>query len=83
MTEKCNGVRAYHCPYGNFCKAETYNVLYKSGEVNVKKDITDFLNQFTNESPLWIRYTKIYVCKPQLDKEELNNLLNKLNNLEK
>jgi hypothetical protein len=82
MTEKCNGVRAYNCPYGLFCKAEDYNEINTSNRFYVQKDIKDFLDKVPKERPLWINDYTIQICEPQLNEKDLKKLLNKIKSFE-
>jgi hypothetical protein len=78
MTEDCTGVKAYNCPYGDFCKADKYKQLYLSHDPKSREKITDFINKFTDESPVWVKGTNIYACEPKLNVEDLNQLLNEI-----
>jgi hypothetical protein len=78
MTENCTGVKAYKCPYGDFCKADRYKQLYLSYDPKSREEITNFINKFTDESPLWTRDNIIYACEPKLEEKDLNQLLNEI-----
>jgi hypothetical protein len=84
MTEDCYGVKAYNCPYGDFCKANSYTNISQCYNPKNKDDITNFFkdNKITEKSPLWVRGTgmrgNIYACEPKLEEKDLIQLLNEI-----
>ncbi|MBU2053120.1 MAG: hypothetical protein ABIJ14_01255 [Nanoarchaeota archaeon] len=74
MTEDCLEGNRYFCPHRKICESES-GFVYKEGKNLTYGDLLRIGERSTPRDKLWIRRNRIYTCRPDKDKDKIEETL--------